>query len=57
VGGDVPVNNEALLVTDFVNFKIKSAQFFRDGYRNMICVHMLNELHLYCVKRMSCVCF
>jgi hypothetical protein len=33
VGGDVPVNSETLLVTDFVNLKIKSTQSFKDAHR------------------------
>jgi hypothetical protein len=35
---DVPVDNESLLVTDFLNLKIKSAQFFRDAHRNRVYV-------------------
>jgi hypothetical protein len=38
VGGNVPVDNEALLVTDFMNLKIKSAQFFRGAYRGRMCM-------------------
>jgi hypothetical protein len=33
VGGDVPVDSESLLVTDFMNLKIKSAQFFGGAHR------------------------
>jgi hypothetical protein len=40
VGGNVPVDNEALLVTDFMNLKIKSAQFFRCAYRGRMCMRM-----------------
>jgi hypothetical protein len=29
MGGDVPVDSETLLVTDFMNLKIKSTQFFQ----------------------------
>jgi hypothetical protein len=39
VGDDISVNSETLLVTDFVNLKIKPAQLFRDahiGYRVFI---------------------
>jgi hypothetical protein len=38
MGGDVPVDSETLLVTDFVNLKIKSAQFFRGVHRGRLCV-------------------
>jgi hypothetical protein len=40
VGGDIPVNNETLLITDFVNLKIKPTQSFRDTHRDRICVHV-----------------
>jgi hypothetical protein len=36
VRGDVPVNSETLLVTDFVNLKIKSDQSFRGTYRGKL---------------------
>jgi hypothetical protein len=41
VGGDVPIDNETILVTDFVNHKIKSAQSFEGAHRNRmyVCVH------------------
>jgi hypothetical protein len=40
VGDDVFVDSETFLVTDFVNLKIKSAQFFRDAHRDRLCVHV-----------------
>jgi hypothetical protein len=41
VGGDVLVDNiETFLVTDFVDLKIKPAQFFRYTYRGRVCVHV-----------------
>jgi hypothetical protein len=41
VRGDVPVNGETILVTDFVNLKIKTAQSFRYTHKNRmyVCVH------------------
>jgi hypothetical protein len=41
VGDDVHINNKALLVTDFVNLKIKLAQSFKCDSRSRIrvCVH------------------
>jgi hypothetical protein len=36
---DVSVDSEVLLVTDFVNLKIKLTQSFRDAYKNMIYMH------------------
>jgi hypothetical protein len=38
VGGDVPVDSETLLVTDFVNLKIKPAQSFEGAHRGRVCV-------------------
>jgi hypothetical protein len=40
VGGDIPVDSEVILVTDFVNLKIKSVQSFECAYRNSMCVHI-----------------
>jgi hypothetical protein len=40
VGGDVPVDSEALLVTDFMNLKIKTAQSFRCAHRGRVCVRV-----------------
>jgi hypothetical protein len=36
--GDIFINNEIFLVTDFVNFKIKSDQSFRDTHKSSMCV-------------------
>jgi hypothetical protein len=30
VGGDISIDNDEFLMTDFVNFEIKSAQFFKN---------------------------
>jgi hypothetical protein len=38
VGGDVSVDSETLLVTDFVNLKIKPTQSFRGDYRGRVCI-------------------
>jgi hypothetical protein len=35
---DVPVDSETLLVTDFVNLKIKPAQSFGGAYMGRVCV-------------------
>jgi hypothetical protein len=39
-GGDVVIDSETLLVTDFVNLKIRLAQSFRVAHRNMMCVRV-----------------
>jgi hypothetical protein len=44
VGGDVPVDSEVLLVTDFMNLKIKSAQSFRSAHRDRLCVRVFIEV-------------
>jgi hypothetical protein len=39
VGGDVPVDSKTLLMTDFMNLKIKPTQSFEDAYRDRVCMH------------------
>jgi hypothetical protein len=59
VGGDIPVDSDALLVTDFVNLKIKPTQSFGGTYRGRVYVRvfigmsarMYKYLHLYCVSQ------
>jgi hypothetical protein len=38
MGDDVPVDSNMLLVTDFVNLKIKPTQSFRCGHRSRMCM-------------------
>jgi hypothetical protein len=40
VGDDIHIDSEALLIIDFMNLKIKSAQSFRGAHRGKLCVHM-----------------
>jgi hypothetical protein len=47
VGGDVPINSETFLITDFINLKIKSAQSFRGVYRDRVCMHVFIEINTY----------
>jgi hypothetical protein len=55
VGYNVPVDSETLLVTDFVNLKIKSAQFFKYAHRSKVCVRVFIGVSVH--MRMSiCVC-
>jgi hypothetical protein len=57
VGDDVPVDSEALLVTDFMNLKIKPAQSFGGVHRGRVCVRVFigksgrKYLRLYCVSK------
>jgi hypothetical protein len=49
VGGDVSVDSDVLLVIDFVNLKIKSAQSFRCAYsdRKCVCIFIGMSAHIY----------
>jgi hypothetical protein len=40
VRDDVPVDSETFLVTDFVNLKIKPAQYFRCAHKSMVCIRV-----------------
>jgi hypothetical protein len=44
MGDDVPVDSETLLVTDFVNLKIKLTQSFRGVHRGRMCIHIFIEV-------------
>jgi hypothetical protein len=44
VEGDVPIDNKALLVTDFMNLKIKSAQSIKYAYRGRMCMRVFIEV-------------
>jgi hypothetical protein len=47
VGGDVPVDSESLLVSHFVNLKIKLVQSFGGAYRGSVCVFIGLSAHTY----------
>jgi hypothetical protein len=44
VEGDVLIDSETLLVTNFVNLKIKLAQSFRDAYMDRVYIHIFIEV-------------
>jgi hypothetical protein len=44
VVGDVPIDSETLLVTDFVNLNIKPAQSFEGAHKGKMCVCMFIEV-------------
>jgi hypothetical protein len=44
VVGDVPIDSETLLVTDFVNLNIKPAQSFEGAHKGKMCVRMFIEV-------------
>jgi hypothetical protein len=58
VGGDVLVDSDMLLVTDFVNLKIKPAQSFGCAHRDMIymCVFIGVSAHT-CMSIYICTVF
>jgi hypothetical protein len=45
-----PVDSDTLLVTDFVNLKIKSAQSFRDAHRGKMCVRVFIGVSATCMN-------
>jgi hypothetical protein len=61
VGGDDLINNETLLVIDFVNLKINLAQSFKYAHIARVCVrvyihrvecsYIYEYLYLYCVSK------
>jgi hypothetical protein len=55
VGDDVPVDSEALLVTDFVNLKIKPAQSFRCAHRSRVCMCVFIGMSIHTCMSI-CVC-
>jgi hypothetical protein len=56
VGGDILIDNETLLVINFINLKIKSTQSFRGIHKDIVCVcvhrddctYVYEYLHFYC---------
>jgi hypothetical protein len=58
VGCDVPVDSETLLVTDFVNLKIKLTQSFGCAHRGRMCVHMFIRVSTHmCISIYICTVF
>jgi hypothetical protein len=40
MGGDFPVNSDVLLVTDFMNLKIKPTQSFGGAHTGRLCMYV-----------------
>jgi hypothetical protein len=57
VGDDVPVNSETLLVTDFLNLKIKPTQSFRSAHRSRVYVYVFIELSDHTHMSIVCIVF
>jgi hypothetical protein len=49
VGADIIIDSNTLLVTDFMNLKIKPTQFFKGTHRDMMYMYIFIEVsdHLY----------
>jgi hypothetical protein len=58
VGDDVLIDSDALLVTDFVNLKIKPTQSFRGAHRDMMYVRVFIGVsgHM-CISICTCTVF
>jgi hypothetical protein len=58
MGGDVCVDSDAFLVTDFVNLKIKPAQSFEYAHRGSVCVHVFIGVSVHtCMSIYVCTVF
>jgi hypothetical protein len=58
VRSDVSVDNNALLLTNFVNLKIKSAQSFSGAPRSRMCVHIFIRVsNRICMSTYVCTVF
>jgi hypothetical protein len=55
VEDDIFVDNDPLLMTDFINLKIKLTQSFKGAYKNRMYVHMFIELGAHMCMNI-CVC-
>jgi hypothetical protein len=58
VRSDVPVDSEMLLVTDFMNLKIKSVQSFGYAHKGMVYVHVFIKMSTHtCIRICICTVF
>jgi hypothetical protein len=58
VGDDIPVDDETLLMTDFINLKIKSTQYFRCAHKDRVfrvfikmSIYMCISIYIYTVSQ------
>jgi hypothetical protein len=56
VGDDVPIDSKSLLVTDFMNLKMKPTQSFGCAHTGRICVHMFIGINTYIYKYLYLYC-
>jgi hypothetical protein len=58
VEDDISIDSDALLVTDFVNLKIKSAQSFRGAHMDRVCMYILIGVSAHtCISICICTVF
>jgi hypothetical protein len=58
VGGGVPVDNETLLVADFVNLNIKPAQSFGGAHKSRVYVRVFIRVNAHmCISICICTVF
>jgi hypothetical protein len=55
VEDDIPIDSETLLMTDFMNLKIKLTHYFRCAHRSRVCVHIFIGISAY-ICMSICVC-
>jgi hypothetical protein len=57
VGDDVFVDSETLLVTDFMNLKIKLTQSFKDAHKDRVYIHVFIRVsdHIYIYMSILCI--
>jgi hypothetical protein len=55
MGVDVPVDSETLLLTDFMNLKIKPTQSFRVAHMGKVCVYVFIRVSAHTYINI-CVC-
>jgi hypothetical protein len=54
-GGDIPIDSDALLVTNFLNLNINLIQSFRCAHNNRICVHVFHRVSARtCISMLYC---
>jgi hypothetical protein len=58
VGDDIFINNETILMTDFMNLKIKLIQSFRCTHKDKVCMRVFIEVNAHtCMSICICTVF
>jgi hypothetical protein len=40
MGGDTSIDSKTLLMTNFINLKIKSTQYFKYAHKDIMCIYV-----------------